>query len=312
MNELKVYETQSELTIQDLNQDLAASWIKYLDVKPKTAETYTRNIRPLFKYLQENGIAQPTREDILAFRDSLRETCKPATIQSYLAATRLFFQWTEQAKLYPNIATHIKGAKLTNEHRKDYLTSKQAANVLKTIDTSTLKGKRNYAIIALMLTSGLRTIEVSRANIADLRTAGDSSVLYIQGKGHDEKDQYVKIAEPVEAAIREYFKARGSIAASEPLFVSTSNRNHNGRLTAHAIGLLSKAALKAAGYDSDRLTAHSLRHTAATLNLLNGGSLEETRQLLRHSSINTTLIYSHALERANNNSEIRVAKAIFG
>ena len=67
-----------------------------------------------------------------------------------------------------------------------------------------------------------------------------------------------------------------------------------------------------AGLESDRLTAHSLRHTAATLNLLNGGTVEETQQLLDHKNINTTLIYSHALERAKNNSEQRIAKAIFG
>ena len=78
------------------------------------------------------------------------------------------------------------------------------------------------------------------------------------------------------------------------------------------ISLIIKKRLKAAGYDSDRLTAHSLRHTAATLNLLNGASLEETQQLLRHTSINTTMIYVHALERAENNSEARIAAAIFG
>lgn len=68
----------------------------------------------------------------------------------------------------------------------------------------------------------------------------------------------------------------------------------------------------AAGLRSSRLTGHSLRHTAATLNLLYGGSVEETMQLLGHSNVNTTLIYSHALERAANNSEERIAKAILG
>lgn len=68
--------------------------------------------------------------------------------------------------------------------------------------------------------------------------------------------------------------------------------------------------MKAAGYDSDRLTAHSMRHTAATLNLLNGGSLEETQQLLGHSNISTTMIYSHALKRTQNESENRIEAAI--
>ena len=83
-------------------------------------------------------------------------------------------------------------------------------------------------------------------------------------------------------------------------------------MTTRSISRLVKDHLVDAGMDSDRLTAHSLRHTAATLNLLNGGSVEETQQLLDHRNINTTLIYSHALERAKNNSENRIAKAIFG
>ena len=69
--------------------------------------------------------------------------------------------------------------------------------------------------------------------------------------------------------------------------------------------------MRRAGYDSDRLTAHSLRHTAATLNLLAGGTLQETQQLLRHSSINTTTIYAHNLDRAQSKSEERIANAIF-
>ncbi len=69
--------------------------------------------------------------------------------------------------------------------------------------------------------------------------------------------------------------------------------------------------MRAAGLDSERLTAHSLRHTAATLNLLAGGSVQETQQLLRHSNIGTTMIYAHNLERAANNSEARIAAALF-
>ena len=67
----------------------------------------------------------------------------------------------------------------------------------------------------------------------------------------------------------------------------------------------------AAGINSPRITAHSLRHTAATLNLLNGGTPEETQQLMRHQNPATTQIYSHALDRGNNESEDRITKVIF-
>ena len=82
-------------------------------------------------------------------------------------------------------------------------------------------------------------------------------------------------------------------------------------MTTRSISRIVKTALVSAGLDSDRLTAHSLRHTTATQNLLNGASLEETQQLLDHSRISTTMIYAHALDRARNNSEERIARALF-
>jgi len=162
-----------------------------------------------------------------------------------------------------------------------------------------------------MVTGGLRTIEVERANIEDMKPGRTGAVLYIQGKGWDSKDQYISLAAPVEAAIRAYLLTRAGAQGKDPLFASTSNNSAGGRMTTRSISGIVKDRMRAAGIDSDRLTAHSLRHTAGTLNLLNGGTLQETQQLLRHSNINTTMIYLHNLERAANRSEQRIAAAIF-
>lgn len=311
MNEVAILERKEILT-QSISAELFSRWTSYIDAKPKTVETYTRAIRQFITYLQANGISQPQRSDILAYRDSLKEDHKPSTVQGYVMAVKQFFRWTEQEGLYPNIASHVKGAKIDKGFKKDYLTSAQVGQLLKTIDKDTLKGKRDYAMLALMVTTGLRTVEVARANVEDLRTVGDFTALYIQGKGHEERTDYVKVEPPVEAAIRAYLTARGKAAAIDPLFTSIAHRNGGQRMTTRSISRVAKENMIAADLNSDRLTAHSLRHTTATLNLLNGGTPEETRQLLRHSNLNTTLIYSHALERANNNSEARVAAAIFG
>lgn len=292
--------------------ELFTRWEQFIEGTPKTIESYSRAANQFIKYLQANGITEPSKEDIKAFREDLKATGhKPSTIQSYIMALKQFFKWTAEAGLYPNIAEHVKGAKIDTGHKKDYLTSRQVKAVLATMKRDTLQSKRDYAIVALMITAGLRTIEVVRANVEDMRTVADFTALYLQGKGHEERTQYVKIAPEVEDAIRDYLQSRGKAEDLEPLFAATGNRNGGGRLTTRSISRLVKEHLQAAGYDSDRLTAHSLRHTCATLNLLNGGTVEETQQLLRHSNINTTLIYSHALERAANNSEARVAAAIF-
>ena len=291
---------------------LYTRWLTFIEGSDKTVETYTRAVKQFVVYLQAHGITEPNKDDVRAFREELKADHKPTTVQNYIMALKQFFKWTAEEGIYPNIAENVKGAKLDTEHKKDALTTRQVKAVLAGIDRSSVQGKRDYAILTLMLTAGLRTIEVTRANIEDIRTVGDFTALFLQGKGHLERTQYVKLAPTVEDAIREYLAARGKTDAAEPLFTATSNRNENGRLTTKSVSRLVKERLVSAGFDSDRLTAHSLRHTCATLNLLNGGTVEETQQLLRHTNINTTLIYSHALERAQNNSECRVASAIFG
>ena len=294
-----------------ITEDLFTSFIEYLDASPKTVETYTRAVRQFFKYIYENGINQPTREDVIAYREYLKDTHKPTTVQNYIVAVRLFFQWTEQKGLYPNVAEHIKGAKLDKNHKKDYLTSRQVKKVLETAREESLQGLRDYAILALMFTGGLRTIEVSRANVEDLRTAGDSEVLYLQGKGHEEKTDYIKLMPEVEDAIRAYLKARGAVEPTEPLFTSTSNNSKGARISTRTVSGIVKTALKNAGYDSDKLTAHSTRHTAVTLALMGGQKLEEVQQFARHKNLATTLIYAHNIDRAKNNCEATIAKAIF-
>ena len=303
---------ENELATQNkLNYVVLAKWETFIDVKPSSKRTYTTAVKQFIKYLTEHGISQPVREDVLNWREALRENRKATTIQTYLTAVKLFFRWLEQEGLYKNVADHVKGVKIQSGHKKDYLTSQQSRAVLQVIKTDTLKGLRDYAMISLMLTTGVRTVEVTRADISDIRIVGGSTVLFVQGKGRDDKAEYVKLAPQVESAIKLYLNARGAVDGTAPLFASTSNNNTGDRITTRSVRQIAKRAMIEAGYNSDRLTAHSLRHTAGTLALLNGASTREVQQLLRHSNINTTMIYAHELDRARNNAELRVANAIF-
>lgn len=293
--------------------DLYARFIKYIDAgSPKTVQTYSRAIRQFIKFLAERGIDAPTREDVLAFKADLQETGhKPTTIQNYVIAVRQLFQWTEQEGLYPNIADHVKGAKLDKEPKKDYLTTRQVKKVLETVERDSLQGLRDYAVLALMFTGGLRTIEVSRANIEDIRNAGDDVAIYLQGKGHEERTDYIKLAPAVEDAIRAYLTARGATDPKEPLFASTSNNSKGGRLSTRTVSSIVKSALVNAGYNSEKLTAHSTRHTAVVLALAGGEKLEDVQLFARHKNIETTLIYAHILDRSKIHCENTIANAIF-
>ena len=262
-------------------------------------------------YVNNNSIINPNREDIINFKKYLGEYCKTNTIALYLAALRRFFQWTEQKGLYPNIAVGIKAPRIDKGHKKDYLAAEQVKGILHNMSCDSLEGLRNYAIMALMTTGGLRTIEIVRANVEDIRIVGGVTVLYIQGKGKTDKTDFIKLAPQVTQAIADYLTKRGQVKGSDPLFVSCSRRNKGQRLTTRTISYVCKNALRQNGFNSIRLTAHSLRHTAVTLALLAGLSLAEVQLFARHRNIATTQIYAHNIDRMKSQCENVIASAIF-
>ena len=296
---------------QRITNQLLEDYTAFIDAAPATVRTYTNAVKQFFRYLQEQGIDRPTRETVIAFREQLKTYCKPTTAQNYIEALKIFFKWTAQRGLYPNIADHVKGTRVSAEFKKDYLTPKQLKKVLAGIDLTTERGLRDYAILAAMLTGSLRDIEIHRANIEDVATAAGASVLYLQGKGREDKSEYVKLPEETEAAIRAYLKTRRASDPREPLFTSISNNSKGSRLTTRSISGIVKSYLVKAGFDSARYTAHSFRHSGITLSLQGGNTLQETQQYARHKSINTTLRYAHNLKRADSKCADTIAAAVF-
>ena len=286
--------------------EMERRFLAFLQKDGATLATYTSAVKRLLSYFQGKGIARPSREDMVEYRAALVAEYKPRSVNLYLTGARLFFQWTETAGLYPNIAANIKSAKVNKGHSRDYFTAGQVCDILDTAAGETADALRDKAILSLMANTGLRCVEVMRADVGDLRTTGGDMVLYVQGKGDTEKTNYVKIVPDVERAIRAYLGTRGEVADNSPLFASNSHRNGGERLTTRSITRIVKGHFIKAGFNSSRLTAHSLRHTAAITNLLNGGTMTETQGLLRHVSPATTQIYTHNTERIRNNSEARI------
>lgn len=289
---------------------LLKNYISYIDATPRTVDTYAKAIKQFYQYIEPRQIKQPTRQDIIDFREYLEQDHKASTVNTYIIAIRQFFKWTELNGIYPNIADHVKGKKISRDPKKDYLAPTQIKSILNSIDRTKINGIRDYALISLMVTCGLRDIEVHRANIEDIRTLGTNTVLYVRGKGRDDKNEYVIIPTVVEQAIREYLKGRNA-TGTQPLFTSLSNHANNERLTTRSISRIVKTAFVKCGYDSEHLTAHSLRHTAVTLALQNGNSLQEVQQFARHTNINTTMIYAHNLEKQNNKCSNTIATELF-
>ena len=296
------------------NDALVARFVKFAGVSPSSVATYAKSLRQMLKYFAANNITVPTREALVNWIEDMKTAGRASsTIQLYVTAAKIFFRWLSQEGLFANIADHLKtGVKPAHGHKKDALDVNQCRNLVANVKGDSVKNLRDKAILTLMTTAGVRTIEVVRANVKDIRFERGKVFLYVTGKGHSEADDKVLLSKQAHAAIREYLKARGRVQSSDPLFVSTSRRNKNARLETQTISRLVKRNLREIGLDSPRLTAHSLRHAVATNLIFAGVELPKVQMILRHRNISTTMIYAAAWERYTNDGEQILSDMIFG
>jgi len=284
--------------------ELVESFLNAQDIRQVSRQAYKVGLARFVSWLNAERIPQPDRETILRFKSHLSELGLAAnTANSYLTAVKRFFAYLEGMRKYPNVAKDIKGIQQPRSHLRESLTVSQVKDLLAGIDASSLRGKRDFAMVNLMVRTGLRTIEVVRANIEDVRQEGGEALLFVQGKGRSSKDAFVILVEKALSPILAYLAARGKVDPGDPLFTSISDRNEGERLTTRTIRGIVKAALRKINIESDKVTAHSLRHSFATLSLLAGAPLIQVRDALRHSSIETTEIYAHNLERLEKGAE---------
>ena len=285
-------------------EELVDRFIASQDVKESSKLLYRRTLKQYFNWVEDKGylLSEIARPQLLEYKQNLLSSDKSSlTVGSYITSVRRFYEWTEANKFYPNVAKGIKTPKRKQQFKKQPLLPAQATALLSYYQDKAL---RDYAIINLLLRTGLRTIEVIRANVEDITFKGSQRVLLVHGKGRDEKDNFVLLTDKSYQPIAEYLATRGKTNSSEPLFTSTSNNSKGGRLSTRSISYIAKEGLKAIGLDERAFTAHSLRHTTAVNILRGGGSLEQAQMTLRHSNPATTQIYTATLneERRLQNS----------
>jgi integrase/recombinase XerD len=303
--DIVVREAQSIATVNPQRiEDLVDSFIQAQDVKESSRLLYKRTLKQYFNWIEDKGylLSEIARPQLLEYKEELLSSGKSSlTVGSYITSLRRFYEWTEANKYYPNVAKGIKTPRRKQQFKKQPLLPAQATALLSYYQSKAL---RDYAIINLLLRTGLRTIEVIRANVGDIVFKGSQRVLLIQGKGRDEKDNFVLLTEKAYQPIADYLATRGNINSSEPLFISTSNNSKGERLSTRSISYIAKEGLKAIGLNERSFTAHSLRHTTAVNILRGGGSLEMAQMTLRHSNPATTQIYTATLneERRLQNS----------
>jgi integrase/recombinase XerD len=289
-----IVKTGTEIEAPRSEEALISGFISCQDVRESSKSLYKRTIRIFINWVESKRLNfwDLSRAEILQYKEDLLGSGKSSlTVGGYITAVRRFYEYLESNKIYPNIAKGIKSPKRRQIFKKSALLPRQASELLSFYEDQD-KDIRDSAIINLLLRTGLRTIEVIRSDIGDITFKGSQRVLIIQGKGRDEKDNFVVLTDKTYKPIAEYLSQRGKVKDSDPLFISESNNSKGQRLTTRSISKIAKKGLIGIGLNDKSFTAHSLRHTTAVNILRAGGSLETAQFTLRHSNPATTQIYT--------------------
>jgi site-specific recombinase XerD len=145
--------------------------------------------------------------------------------------------------------------------------------------------KRDTVLIALLVYSGARKMEVISLNWNSVNFA-EQSITIRKGKG--KKDRVIPLLEPLALALIDYYNERQP-SANEPILLSDNNT----RISPSNFGALFRRYVKKAGLDGKGYTPHKCRHTFASLLFQNGVDILTIQQLLGHSDLNTTKVYTH-------------------
>lgn len=300
MNNLIIKENFN-LVLEETN--IVERYLKFIDVTKTTYDTYKNGLKMLFVYFKENNITEPTRQDIIGFRESLKLNHSLSTVNTYLISTRNFFKWLEYENIYKDITRNIKGVTVSREHKREALTLEQAQLVLNNV-----KNNKEKIMLLLGLCCGCRANELCNIQLKDFVVRDNKIFLYLLGKGRSGKVDYVMVDNLLYKEIQEYVNEYGIID-----YLFTSNYKKDGsKVTNKTIRFTIKNAFRRVGIDSDMYSCHSLRHSFATFNLLDGQDLRWVQSALRHKNITTTQVYAHDIEQRNNKCFSNVSGKLLG
>ena len=293
-----------------------------------TVATYRKRGRAFVLWLEQGRPPDCRRLDracLEAYRQYLdQKFTNPRTKNGYLTAVRHFltFLGTYHPGLI-NVAEFVKGWRHSRIHTRRHLPVEDAKLLLAALETDPRKSEvqraRNVAMAYLMLKTGLRTIEVSRARIEHLQehVPGEKWKLWVHGKGRVSADESVQVLKEVYEKMRRYLAVRpGPVPGSDPLFATTACHDRGGnvvspagkRLSTRAIHRIITEGLLLAGVKKPGIVVHSLRHSTPTFALLNDANPTRVQKMMRHQHYATTEIYVEEVQKLLEGAEEAVTQ----
>ena len=261
------------------------------DLASVTVRGYRSDLSLFAAWYDGHPIEKLTASDLAHFRQYLSgdRSMKPASVNRKLEALRRFCRWAHTTgKLHTNVAAELKLARAQRGTRpKGLLVSEVQALLRAAGQSRRTLARRNYAVVQLLLQTGLRVSEAATLRIEDLEIRERQGKVHIRGNGN--KERYVPLNTTVRRALQSYLDEREDTGTRDPVFLSDTGA----ALSVRSIQTLISELARRAHITRIPVSAHTLRHTFALGYLKqNPGKLVELATLLGHESLDTTAIYA--------------------
>lgn len=290
------------LAVQQCGQDGIRRFLEFFTVTIRNKNTrlaYAQAIGQFFNWCEARGAKTLDRiEPVLVAAYIEQHKASAPTVKQHLAAIRMLFDWLVIGQVAPhNPATSVRGPKhVVKRGKTPVLTADEARMLLDSIDTSTVIGLRDRALIGVMVYSFARVSAAVSMKVEDFYAEGKRWWLRLHEKGgkrhevpaHHNADEYLDA----------YLKASGtSTDKKAPLFrsVDRSGRLTDRGLTRNDALRMIKRRVRVAGLSS-KVSCHSFRATGITAYLENGGTIENAQTIAAHESPRTTKLYDRTAD----------------
>lgn len=292
--------------LPELARDFLAYHVSVRGHSAQTAAAYANDLRILYRCLiRRRGmdgaeihtfgadfLSEVTERELYAYQSFSLDgsNVSPSTRCRRTSAVKSYFAWLRKIGAVENDPAADLEMPKRQASLPAYLEEEECYRLLE--NCTGANAVRDRAILTVFLSCGLRVSELVSLNLRDL----SSDHLTVRGKGG--KERVVYFADGCKETLDDYLERRG--ADGEALFLSQKG----GRLTVRGVQQMVDRHLELSGLDTSRLSTHKLRHTAATLMLRGGVDTRALQEVLGHSNLNTTQIYTHL-----DNASLRAAAA---
>lgn len=275
-------------------------FINYLQVEKgysnNTIDTYITALNQFDEFLTEAfesdiDVTILDSDDITPYLGYLHDRgLKKSSLRLKLAAVKSLFKYLFKKELIEkNPAAAVISPK-TEKKLPNYLQLKEVNKLLDYFDSTTFEGIRDKALVDIIYSCGLRISEVLEIKVNQIDK--QERLLKVIGKGN--KERYVPIGSKTLETLREYESIRKSIGSNTKHLFIKSNGKKLDRFTAYRSVNTAMSAIS----DLSQKSPHTLRHSFATHLLDNGADIRSVSEMLGHSSLSTTQVYTHlSIER---------------